>query len=303
MTFRNILSALGLVLCMCVAQAQELNCTVTINSDQVPGSNKSVFNTLQSSIEEFINQNRWTNMTFATREKIDCSMMIVVKSVADNQYTCEMQLQSRRPVYNTTYTTPLINFTDNNFNFTYQEYDRLEYQQNQFTTNLTAMLAYYCYLIIGYDMDSFSRLGGTPYFKACEDIVSACQSASMESLEQKGWQAFDSNRNRYALINNLMDEAFRKYREYFYEYHRLGLDEMQANVANGRARIAGGIGVLRDANRARPATYVINTFLDAKADELVNIFQKGTDAEKKSVYEILVDIDPTRQATYDKINN
>ncbi len=303
MTFRNILSALGLVLCMCVAQAQELNCTVTINSDQVPGSNKSVFNTLQSSIEEFINQNRWTNMTFATREKIDCSMMIVVKSVADNQYTCEMQLQSRRPVYNTTYTTPLINFKDNNFNFTYQEYDRLEYQQNQFTTNLTAMLAYYCYLIIGYDMDSFSRLGGTPYFKACEDIVSACQSASMESLEQKGWQAFDSNRNRYALINNLMDEAFRKYREYFYEYHRLGLDEMQANVANGRARIAGGIGVLRDANRARPATYVINTFLDAKADELVNIFQKGTDAEKKSVYEILVDIDPTRQATYDKINN
>ena len=242
-------------------------------------------------------------MTFATREKIDCSMMIIVKAVADNLYTCEMQLQSRRPVYNTSYTTPLINFKDNNFNFTYQEFERIEYQQNQFTTNLTAMLAYYCYLVIGYDMDSYSRLGGTPYFQTCEDIVSACQSASMESLEQKGWQAFDSNRNRYALINNLMDEAFRKYREYLYEYHRLGLDEMQANVANGRARIANGIGVLRDANRARPATYVINTFLDAKADELVNIFQKGTDAEKKSVYEILMDIDPTRQTTYDKINN
>ncbi len=303
MTFRKLLLILGLVCAVCGAYAQELNCTVTINSDQVPGSNKSVFNTLQSSIEEFVNQNRWTNMTFATREKIDCSMMIVVKAVADNQYTCEMQLQSRRPVYNTTYTTPLINFKDNNFNFTYQEFDRIEYQQSQFTTNLTAMLAYYCYLVIGYDMDSFSRLGGTPYFQACEDIVSACQSASMESLEQKGWQAFDSNRNRYALINNLMDEAFRKYREYFYEYHRLGLDEMQANVANGRARIAGGIGVLRDANRARPATYVVNAFLDAKADELVNIFQKGTDAEKKSVYEILMDIDPTRQATYDKIND
>ena len=303
MIFRKILSVLGLALCVYVAQAQELNCTVTINSDQVPGSNKSVFSTLQSSIEEYINQNRWTNMTFAAKEKIDCSMMIVVKSVTDNLYVCEMQLQSRRPVYNTTYTTPLINFKDNNFNFTYQEFDRLEYQQNQFTTNLTAMLAYYCYLIIGYDMDSFSRLGGTPYFQTCEDIVSACQSASMETLEQKGWQAFDSNRNRYALINTLMDEAFRKYREYFYEYHRLGLDEMQANATNGRARIAGGIGVLRDANRARPATYVINTFLDAKADELVNIFQKGTDAEKKSVYEILMDIDPTRQATYDKINN
>ena len=250
-----------------------------------------------------MNQNRWTNMTFSAKEKIECSMMIIVKSVSDNAFTCEMQLQSRRPVHNTTYTTPLINFKDNNFNFTYQEFDRLEYQQNQFTTNLTAMLAYYCYLIIGYDMDSFSRLGGTPYFQACEDIVSACQSASMESLEQKGWLAFDSNRNRYALINNLMDEAFRKYREYFYEYHRLGLDEMQANVANGRARIANGISVLRDANRARPATFVVNTFLDAKSDELVNIFQKGTDAEKKSVYEILIDVDPTRQSTYDKIND
>ena len=303
MTFRRTLLTLLLACGIGGAYAQEINCTVTINSDQVPGSNKSVFNTLQTSIEEYMNQNRWTNMTFSAKEKIECSMMIIVKSVSDNAFTCEMQLQSRRPVYNTTYTTPLINFKDNNFNFTYQEFDRLEYQQNQFATNLTAMLAYYCYLIIGYDMDSFSRLGGTPYFQACEDIVSACQSASMESLEQKGWLAFDSNRNRYALINNLMDEAFRKYREYFYEYHRLGLDEMQANVASGRARIANGIGVLRDANRARPATYVVNTFLDAKSDELVNIFQKGTDAEKKSVYEILIDVDPTRQSTYDKIND
>lgn len=282
--------------------AQELNCTVTINSDQVEGSNKSVFNTLKTAIEEFINQNRWTDMTFTEKEKIECSMMLIVKSVADNMYTCEMQLQSRRPVYNTSYTTPLINFKDNAFNFTYQEYERIEYQQNQFTGNLPAMLAYYCYLVIGYDMDSFSRLGGTPYFQQCENIVTACQSASMDNAEQKGWLAFDSNRNRYALVHNLVDEAFRKYREYFYEYHRLGLDEMQANVANGRARITNGISVLRDANRARPATYVINTFLDAKSDELVNIFQKGTDAEKKSVYEILLDIDPTRQNTYDQIN-
>lgn len=283
-------------------RAQELNCTVTINSDQVEGSNKSVFNTLKTAIEEYINQNRWTEMTFMEKEKIECSMMLIVKSVSDNMYTCEMQLQSRRPVYNTSYTTPLINFKDNAFNFTYQEYDRIEYQQNQFTTNLTAMLAYYCYLIIGYDMDSFSRLSGTPYFQQCENIVTACQTASMESSEQKGWLAFDSNRNRYALVHNLMDEAFRKYREYIYEYHRLGLDEMQANVANGRTRIANGISVLRDANRARPATYVINTFLDAKSDELVDIFQKGTDAEKKIVYELLTDIDPTRQSLYDKIN-
>ena len=167
----------------------------------------------------------------------------------------------------------------------------------------TAMLAYYCYLIIGHDFDSYQRLGGTPYFSICEDIVNACQSASMDNIEQKGWLAFDSNRNRYALINNLLDEAFKKYRNYYYEYHRLGLDEMINNVTNGRARIAEGLPTLRDAYRARPATYVVNTFLDAKAEELVDIFSKGSDKEKKAVYDILMDIDPTRQNTYDKILN
>ena len=284
------------------AGAQELNCTVTINSDQIEGSNKQVYETLKQGIEEYMNQNRWTNMTFAEAEKIECSMLIVVKQVLGNSYSCEMTLQSRRPVYGTTYTTPLLNFKDNAFNFTYQEFDRIEWQQNQFTTNLTAMLAYYCYLIIGHDMDSYQRLGGTPCFRMCEEIVNACQSASMEGSEQKGWLAFDSNRNRYALINNLQDEAFKKYRNFYYEYHRLGLDEMSGNVTNGRARIAEGLPVLKEAYRARPATYVINTFLDAKADELVDIFRKGTDKEKKEVYDLLIDIDPTRQNTYDRIN-
>ena len=291
-------------LCMFLPlRGQELQCNVTINSDKIEGSNKQVFETLRTSIEEYINQNRWTNMTFSDKERIECNMQITVMSVADNTYTCTMLLQSRRPVYGTSYTTPVINFQDQAFTFSYQEYDRIEFQQNNFSTNLTAMLAYYCYLVIGYDMDTFSKLGGTPYFRICEDIASMCQSASMEETEQTGWLAFRSNRNRYALINNLMDEAFRNYREYLYTYHRLGLDEMQANVTNGRARIANGIGVLREANRARPATYVINTFLDAKCDELVNIFKQGTDAEKKSVYEILMDIDPTRQNLYDQIES
>jgi len=289
------------VLCTPLA-AQEINCTVTINSDKIEGTNKQVFETLKTAIEEYMNQNRWTNMNFAESEKIECSMLILVNAVANNQYNCEMTLQSRRPVYGSSYTTPLLNFKDPTFHFTYQEFDRLDYQQNQFTTNLTAMLAYYCYLIIGHDCDSFQRLGGTPYFQQCEQIVNACQSASMEGLEQRGWLAFDSNRNRYALINNLLDESFNKYRNFYYEYHRLGLDEMTANVTNARARIAEGMPTLRDAYRARPATYVVNTFLDAKAQELVDIFSKGTDKEKKAVYEILMDIDPTRQNTYDKIN-
>lgn len=300
---RKILFILWTLCVISIANAQEINCTVTINADNIEGTNKQVFETLKASIEEYMNQNRWTNMTYAEHEKIECSMLIVVQKYEENQFRCNMTLQSRRPVYGTSYTTPLLNFKDDHFNFYYQEYDRLDWQQNQFTTNLTAMLAYYCYLIIGYDQDSFQRLGGTPYFQICEEIVNTCQSASMESIEQRGWLAFDSNRNRYALINNLLDESFKKYRNFYYEYHRLGLDEMSGNVANGRARIAQGFPALKEAYRARPATYVVNTFVDAKGDELVDIFKRGTDKEKKTVYDILMDIDPTRQELYEKINN
>lgn len=299
---RSIIAVIALSCCALSALANELRCTVTINSDQIQGSNKEMFNTLQQSIEEFVNNTKWTDLTFQEKERIECSMMLVVKNVSDNILKCEFTCQTRRPVFGTTYSTPLLNFQDRDFSFSYQEFDRLDFQTSTFTSNLTALVAYYCYLIIGYDMDSFSRLGGTPYFQMCENIVAAAQSASLDESEAKGWKAFDSNRNRYALINNLMDEAFKPYRMFFYEYHRLGLDEMMNNVANARARIAAGLPVLKDASRARPATYVVTAFLDAKNDELVNIFAGGTSEEKKKVYELLTDIDPTRQSIYDGIN-
>ena len=299
---RHIVAILALIAMSIPMTAQELKCTISINSEQVQGSNKAVFTTLQQSMEEFVNTQRWTNMTFQEKERIECSMMIVVKSVQDNMFVCEFTCQSRRPVFGTTYTTPTLNIKDANFTFTYQEYDRMEFQPNTFTSNLTALVAYYCYLIIGHDMDSFAKLGGTPYFQVCEDIVTSAQSASLDNAEMVGWKAFESNRNRYALTNNLMDEAFKKYRAYYYDYHRHGLDEMVNNVANGRARIAKDIKVLKEAYNARPATYLVGTFLDAKSDELVNIFKSGTADEKKMVYELLMDIDPTRQDTYENIN-
>lgn len=299
--FRLITIAVCVNIGMLQANAQELRCTVTINSDQIQGSNKSVYNTLKQSIEEFVNNTKWTDLTFQERERIECNMMLIVRAVQDDMFTCEFICQSRRPVFGTSYSTPVLNFQDNTFCFRYQEYDRLDNQQHTFTTNLTALLAYYCNLIIGYDMDSFSRLGGTPYFQACENIVTAAQSASLEESEAKGWKAFDSKRNRYALINNLMDEAFKPYRIFCYEYHRLGLDEMINNVANARARIAENLPLLKEAQRARPATFVVTTFLDAKNEELVNIFAGGTPDEKKKIYELLVELDPTRQSIYDGI--
>ena len=283
--------------------AQELDCRVTMNTEQIQGSNKQIFNTLQTSISEFVNNRKFTNQTVTQQERIECSMLIVVNSYdeANNLLNCELTLQARRPVFETAYTTPLLNMKDNNFNFRYAEYDQLEFQDNSFTSNLTALLTYYVYLIMGFDADTYGKLAGTPYFQQCENIVSNAQSASIESGEMKGWKAFDDHRNRYAIINNLMDDAFKPLRLYMYEYHRLGLDMMTANVDNGRAAIAKNIEVLRKVNRARPQTALVALFLDAKSQELTDIFVKGTADEKKNVYQILFDVDPTRVNTYEKI--
>ena len=194
---RFIITLVGICWVTMGTIAQELKCTVTINSDQVQGSNKEMFNTLKQSIEEFVNTSKWTNLTYQDKERIECSMMLIVKSVENNIVRCDFTCQSRRPVYGTTYSTTVLNFQDNTFAFAYQEFDRMDFQQSTFTSNLTALIAYYCYLIIGYDMDSFARLGGTPYFQMCENIVTAAQSASLDEAEAKGWKAFDSNRNRY----------------------------------------------------------------------------------------------------------
>ncbi len=278
------------------APAQELNCTFSINSDQVQGSNKSVFNTLQKSVSEFINNRRWTELSYELDEKIECTINMIVKQVENDVFTAELQVQSRRPVYNTSYNTTLLNFRDNDIVFSYKEFDVLEFNQNMVTSNLTTIITYYVYLIIGYDMDSYSRMGGTPFFQAAEQLV-----ASAQTLDMPGWKAFESNRNRYALINNLNDEAFRKYRSYVYEYHRLGLDEMTINVVNARARISSGLPVIREANRARPASVVITTFLDTKTDEIINIFKKASEQEKKTVIEILTDLNPTQSERYETI--
>ncbi len=306
---KRLLLAISLLICLGTAgsQAQELNCTVTVNSDQIQGTNKSIFNTLQQAISEYVNQNRWTSLNFAENERIECSMTLIVSSVNDDNYfTAEMLVQSRRPVFNTSYSTPLINMRDKNFNFQYSEYDRLDYQEGVFTNNLTAMLGYYCYLIIGFDLDTYSRLGGTPCFQQCESIAMSAQTQTMQEGELIGWgiaakAGSGRNKNRYALSNNLMDEAFKPLRNYFYEYHRLGLDMMTANVANARAKIAEGLPVVREANKARPNTYLVPVWMDAKADELTNIFSKATDSEKKSAYDILTAIDPTRQNLYESI--
>lgn len=276
--------------------SQELNCNLIINSDQIQGSNRAVFNTLQRSAQEFINNRRWTDLTFNQNERIECNINIIVRRVEGDLFYAEIQVQSRRPVFNSSYNTTLFNFRDNDFVFTYKEFDVLDFNESTISSNLTAVLAYYVYMIIGYDMDSYSRMGGTPFFQAAERIVVAAQ-----SLDLPGWRAFESTRNRYALVNNLTDEAFRRFRGFFYEYHRLGLDEMTINMTNARARIAAGLPILRETNRARPAAIAIASFLDTKTDELISIFQGATDQEKRKAVEVLSDVNPSQEQRYQQI--
>ena len=280
------------------AFAQELNCNVQVNSDKIQGSNKEVFTTLQQSLQEFVNNTKWTSLTFAQNEKIECNMTIIIASASDdNTFTAELLVQSRRPVYNTSYSSPVLNHRDPNFNFSYQAFDRLEFNNNTFTNNLTALVGYYCYLIIGMDLDTYSKFGGSPCFQTCESIVTSAQTQSLSEAEMSGWTSHSlsaSNRNRYTLVNNLMDEAFKSFRSMVYTYHRYGLDEMTNNVANARARIAEELPVLKEANKARPTSYVVSAFLDAK--------KKGTPDEKKMIYDLMMDIDPTRNNTYSAIN-
>ncbi|MFV0471935.1 MAG: DUF4835 family protein [Paludibacteraceae bacterium] len=286
-----------LLVTSCSAFSQELNCNVQINSSKIQGTNKTVFSTLQKAIAEFMNNRRWTDLSFSKDERIDCSINIILNVVESENFGAEIIVQARRPVFNSSYNSTLLNFKDNAFNFTYKEYDPLEFNPNDISLSLTATLAYYAYLIIAYNMDSFSRFGGNPYFQQAENIVNQAQ-----SKDWTGWKAFENNKNRYALINNIMDEAFKKYREYFYEYHRLGLDIMVDNSTNGRAKIADNIQLLREANRARPSAIVISSFLDAKTDELINIFKQGTTQEKEKVIEILTDVNPTGISRYEEIN-
>ncbi|MDD5975226.1 MAG: DUF4835 family protein [Bacteroidales bacterium] len=282
--------------------SQELNCTFTVNAPSITDVNKQVFTTLQNAVTDFLNNQRWTELVYADNEKISCNFVLLVTSVEADVFTCELQVQASRPVFGTSYTTGLLNTRDKKVIFTYKEFDPIELNTSSYDNNLTAVLAYYAYLIIGLDLDSFSRFGGTAAFTAAEQIVNSCQSRSNDA-ETAGWKmAFADNSTRYSLINDIMNDSFKGLRDFYYEYHRLALDNMAKNVDNARAKIAEKIPVLRELNRKYPGAAFINAFLNAKNDELINIFAKfGTSEEKRSVHEILVAVNPTLVERYNLI--
>lgn len=293
-----ILSFIALTMTFCIS-AQELRCRVQVNSSLIQGTNKQIFTTLEKELNELMNNRKWSNATYTSNERIECSLVITIKNYSGgDSFTGELQVQARRPVYNSTYFTTLFNFRDQNFNFNYIESQPLETNERQTSNNLVAMLYFYGYIILGYDADSFSRLGGSPFFHRAEEIANAMQSSS-----ETGWKAFESEHNRYALINGILDEKLRPVRELYYDYHRLGLDIMAENADNGRAKIASSLMVLRQANNDRLYNIAITSFLDTKIDEIADIFSNGQPKEKSDVYALLLDVAPSMQKRFEKIQN
>ena len=285
------------LLCICllgaapfIGKAQELNARITINSDKVQSTNKQVFKTLQDALNDFVNNKKWTDATFAMNERIDCSMTLIINEmVSDNSFKGEIQVQARRPVYNSSYTTTLLNYRDTELSFDYTEFEPLEYTENTLNSNLIATVVFYIYTILGLDFDSFSPKGGTAFLEQAMQIVSLAQAQPTWT----GWKAFENDRNRHALATALTDNTSELFRDMWYNYHRKGLDEMAANPDRGRTTIIGLLPVLEQVKSARPTSPLLQMFADSKLDEVVLIYSKATTQEKQEErYKMLSNLYP-----------
>lgn len=277
---------------------QELNCQVKINYTQIQGTtNKQIFDQLEKAIYEFMNNKKWTKDIYTTNERIDCSVFINVKeALSTEDFSGSIQVESRRPVYKSAYYTPMFNYEDDNFQFKFQQFSQLEFNETTFQNNLTSVLAYYAYVVLAVDADSFTPLGGAEYWQKAQLIVNNAQSAT-----EKGWRSSESNKNRYWLVENALQPVFKGIRNCNYEYCRNGLDIMNEKVEEGRANVLKALDLLKPVYQARPASFPMQLFFNAKADELINIFKGGLPEEKTKVVETLMLVDPANTTKYLKI--
>lgn len=276
----------------------ELNCEVEINSEKVPNANKEVFNTLKTAISEYLNNNKWTDAHFMLNEKIQCKLLLIVSKYdnASGEISGDLTIQSQRPVYNSSYTTTLINFKDTKVSFTYSDGEPLVRSDVEMVSNLTAVLNFWAYFIIAIDFDTFSPRGGDPYFEKAAAIVRLAQSSG-----ESGWKAFEDTRNRSAVLSAYTDAQTAAMRQILYDYHRQGLDQMVVSVDKGRAVVTQCLEELKKVYDAAPMSVGLVMFRDAKLDELVNIYSKAGTSEKQNVYDILYSIYPTDQSRLEKI--
>ncbi len=281
-----------------VADEMELNCEVEVNAQQVANANKEVFDALKDAISEYMNSTKWTDAHFAINERIQCKLFFAIKEYNDgtNQMKGELTIQSQRPVYNSSYTTTLINFKDTKIDFTYQSGEQLVFSQQEWQSSLTGLLNFYAYLIIAIDCDTFAPNGGDPYYDQAAAVVRMAQSTG-----ESGWKAFEDNKNRSAVLSAYTDKATAPIRTLLYDYHRQGLDQMVVSVDKGRNAITKTLENLKKIYDVQPMSVALSMFRDAKLDELINVYSKANTSEKQQVYDLLSEIYPTELERLKKI--
>ncbi len=275
-------------------QAQELRCNISVSTQKIQGTNREMFTNMQKDMYEFVNNRRWSSNVFSYDERIEANILITLdEQSGGDEFKGTMQVRVSRPVYNSSYNSVLLNFKDNDVNFKYREFEALEFNESGQNSELVNLLAFYAYIILGLDYDSFSLMGGNEFFNKAENIVAQCQNA-----REAGWKSFEGRRNRYWLINNLQDRSYASVRECIYRYHRLGLDAMADNVNEGRLEVVSALELLQKAHRSKPNSYIMQVFFDAKSDEIVNIFKPAFTDERKRVYNIVSEINPANVSKY-----
>lgn len=293
---RNVLFVLFLLV-FTALPAQELNCVVTVNSDQVGQTNQQIFRTLERSLNDFVNKNKWTNRVYRENERVNARMFITVTQYESDRFEANIQIQSTRPVFNTTYESPIFNYKDDSFNFLYQEFQPLVYNPNNFDSNLVAVISYYVYIILGLDADTFSLEGGNDFYRQAQNIVTQAQSSNYS-----GWSQETGTRSRFELVDNLLSNSFREYRIAMYNYHRKGLDILADNNSTGKQIVAGSLRLFETLIKRRPNAFLIQTFFDAKSEEIQNIFSDGPKVDIVKLKEILNKVAPFYSSTWNEIN-
>jgi len=294
---RNFLILLFSLLCANYISAQELNCTITVNADQVNQTNRQIFGTLERALNDFVNKSQWTNRVYNENEKVNARMFITVTDYSSDRFSANIQIQSSRPVFNTSYESPIFNYKDNQFNFRYIEFEPLVYNPNVFDSNLVGVISYYVYIILGLDADTFALEGGTEFYKEAQQIVTQAQGSSFS-----GWrQTASDNRTRFELVDNLLSNTFREYRIAMYNYHRKGLDILGDNNSTGKQVIAGSMRLFETLTQRRPNAFLIQTFFDAKSEEIQDIFSDGPKVDIVALKETLNKVAPFYSNTWDEI--
>lgn len=293
---RKLILLIFIVFSFLQLNAQELNCTISINSDKIPGSNKQIFTTLQNSLNEFVSQRRWTPYNYKQQERINCNFTIIILEQKGNDFKGSIQIQSSRPVYNSTYLTPVLNFKDDNFSFKYTEFEPLRFNETNFESNLVSIISFYTYIVLGMDADTFSLNGGTPYYTKAQNILVQAQQSGYA-----GWNQTDGSRSRFVLIDNILSPTYSDFRNVLFNYHFKGLDQMHIDKKMAKETIGETIFTLKSIHDRRPNAFLVRIFLDAKSDEIVDIFSDGPRYDTFKLKENLLKISPLNASKWNKI--